>query len=51
MYNKMKKISFLTIAAMAAVLVSCGGKSGGRPNFGDNEYPVQTSNRNVEQVS
>ncbi|MBQ7424068.1 MAG: efflux RND transporter periplasmic adaptor subunit [Prevotella sp.] len=38
----MKKISFLTIAAMAAVLVSCGGKSGGRPNFGDNEYPVQT---------
>lgn len=37
----MKKFSFMAIAAMAAVLVSCGGKSG-RPNFGDNEYPVQT---------
>jgi membrane fusion protein (multidrug efflux system) len=28
-------------AAVAAMLVSCGG-GGGRPNFGDNEYPVTT---------
>ena len=30
------------IAAVAAALVSCGG-GGGRPNFGDNEYPVVTA--------
>jgi membrane fusion protein (multidrug efflux system) len=36
---KMKKI--VTIAAIAATLVSCGG-GGGRPTFGDNEYPVVT---------
>ena len=36
---KMKKIVML--AAIAATLVSCGG-GGGRPNFGDNEYPVVT---------
>jgi membrane fusion protein (multidrug efflux system) len=35
----MKKI--LMLAAVAATLVSCGG-GGGRPNFGDNEYPVVT---------
>lgn len=29
----------MMIAALAATLVSCGG-GGGRPNFGDNEYPV-----------
>ena len=29
------------IAAVAATLVSCGG-GGGRPTFGDNEYPVVT---------
>lgn len=34
---KVKKI--LLVAACAAMLASCG-KSGGRPNFGDNEYPV-----------
>jgi len=33
----MKKI--LMLAAIAATLVSCGG-GGGRPTFGDNEYPV-----------
>ena len=33
----MKKI--VTIAAVAATLVSCGG-GGGRPTFGDNEFPV-----------
>lgn len=35
----MKKL--MMFAAMAATLVSCGG-GGGRPNFGDNEYPVTT---------
>ena len=36
---EMKK--FVTIAAIAATLVSCSG-GGGRPTFGDNEYPVVT---------
>ncbi|MBQ7419361.1 MAG: efflux RND transporter periplasmic adaptor subunit [Prevotella sp.] len=36
---KMKKLMML--AAIAATLVSCGG-GGGRPNFGDNEFPVVT---------
>ncbi len=36
---KMKKIVML--AAIAATLVSCGG-GGGRPTFGDNEFPVAT---------
>ena len=35
----MKKLMML--AAIAATLVSCGG-GGGRPNFGDNEFPVVT---------
>lgn len=35
----MKKI--VTLAAIAATLVSCGG-GGGRPTFGDNEFPVAT---------
>ena len=34
---KMKKI--MTLAAIAAMCVSCGG-GGGRPQFGDNEFPV-----------
>ncbi len=33
--------SFL-IMAMSVLLVACGGKGGGMPNFGDNEYPVVT---------
>ena len=37
---KMKKI--LMLAAVAATLVSCGG-GGGRPTFGDNEFPVTTA--------
>lgn len=37
----MKSNKFLMVVAMAALLVSCGGKGGGRPNFGDNEFPVQ----------
>ncbi|MBQ9230582.1 MAG: efflux RND transporter periplasmic adaptor subunit [Prevotella sp.] len=36
---KMKRM--MMFAALAATLVSCGG-GGGRPNFGDNEYPVVT---------
>lgn len=35
----MKVNKILLVAACATVLASCG-KSGGRPNFGDNEYPV-----------
>ena len=30
------------VVAMAVALVSCGGKGGGMPNFGDNEFPVQS---------
>jgi membrane fusion protein (multidrug efflux system) len=36
---KMKRL--MLFAAVAATLVSCGG-GGGRPQFGDNEYPVAT---------
>ena len=36
----MKKI--LMFAAVAATFVSCGG-GGGRPTFGDNEFPVTTA--------
>lgn len=35
----MKKNKIFMFAASALLLVSCG-KSGGRPTFGDNEYPV-----------
>ena len=38
----MKKNKFLIVAAFAVSLVSCGGGGGGRPTFGDNEYPVVT---------
>ena len=34
----MKKNKFLMFAATAVLFASCGG--GGRPTFGDNEYPV-----------
>ena len=37
---KMNKI--LMFAAASMLLASCGGSGGGRPNFGDNEYPVVT---------
>ena len=37
----MKIKSYLTVAAMAVLVVSCG-KKGGAPTFGDNEYPVET---------
>jgi len=35
---KMKKI--MLFAASAFIVASCGNRGGGRPNFGDNEYPV-----------
>ena len=38
----MKKNKILLIATVAVSLASCGGGGGGRPNFGDNEYPVVT---------
>ena len=39
----MKTNKFLLVAAMAVTLASCGGgKSGGKPDFGDNEYAVRT---------
>ena len=37
----MKKSKILLLAATALMLASCGG-SGGRPTFGDNEFPVVT---------
>ena len=37
----MKIKSYLAVAAMAVLVVSCG-KNGGAPTFGDNEYPVET---------
>ncbi len=39
----MKKAKILLVAAFAVMIASCGGgKSGGKPNFGDNEYAVRT---------
>lgn len=39
----MTKSKILLFAALAAMLVSCGGKkSSGKPNYGDNEYAVRT---------
>lgn len=38
----MKKNKFLLVAAIAAMLASCGGGQQGKPNFGDNEYAVRT---------
>ena len=35
----MKKNKILMFAATAVLFASCGG-GGGRPTFGDNEYPV-----------
>ena len=37
----MKRIKFFAVLAVATLLVSCGGNSG-RPNFGDDEFPVIT---------
>ena len=38
----MKKGIVFMVAAAALLLVSCGKSGGGRPTFGDNEYPVLT---------
>jgi len=38
----MKKNRMLLVAALAAMLASCGGGNQGKPNFGDNEYAVRT---------
>ena len=38
----MKRNNILLFAALATLLLSGCGKSGGRPNFGDDEYPVMT---------
>ena len=38
----MKKSKILLLAASALLVASCGKSGGGRPNFGDNEYPVVT---------
>ena len=39
----MNKTKILLIAVLTVVLASCGGgKNGGKPNFGDNEYAVRT---------
>ena len=44
---KMKKLMML--AVIAATLVSCGG-GGGRPQFGDNEYPVTTAGESTADM-
>lgn len=36
----MKIKNYFLVASMAALVVACGGKRGGMPNFGDDEYPV-----------
>ncbi|MBR4897841.1 MAG: efflux RND transporter periplasmic adaptor subunit [Prevotella sp.] len=38
----MKKSKILLFAASALLVASCGKSGGGRPSFGDNEYPVVT---------
>ena len=38
----MKTTKIFLIATLGAVLASCGSKSGGKPNFADNEYAVRT---------
>lgn len=37
----MKMNKMMMVALFATVLMSCGG-GGGRPTFGDNEYPIET---------
>ncbi len=36
----MKVKNYFLVASMAVLVVACGGKRGGMPNFGDDEYPV-----------
>ena len=44
----MKKNKILMVAAASLLLASCGG--GGRPTFGDNEYPVQAVGTSSTQM-
>lgn len=45
----MKEKKIILVAAIAAVMVSCGGGQQGKPNFADNEYAVRTvQNQNTE---
>ena len=39
----MKTVKILLMAAFGITLASCGSKSGGKPNFADNEYAVRTA--------
>ena len=43
----MKMKNFLSVAAISALLLSCGG--GGGMNFGDNEFPVRTVDTQTAQ--
>lgn len=45
----MRKNKFLMFVAATMLLASCGG-GGGRPNFGDNEYPVLTVGTSSTQM-
>ena len=45
----MKKNKFLMFAVTALMFASCGG-GGGRPTFGDNEYPVVTVGTSSTQM-
>ena len=40
--KSMKKSKILLFVASALLVASCGKSGGGRPSFGDNEYPVVT---------
>ena len=44
-YIGMKSIKSLLVAAVSVSLVACGG-GGGMPNFGNNEFPVETIGSN-----
>ena len=45
----MKKNKIIMAVAVGAMLVACGG-GGGRPTFGDNEYPVKTVTTGVTDL-
>ena len=45
----MRKNKILMFVAATMLLASCGG-GGGRPNFGDNEYPVLTVGTSSTQM-
>ena len=48
----MKKRTFLFYVAATALLMSCGGGGQGMPNFGDDEFPVETvGTQNASMIS